>query len=390
MKNRTEKGWRNFGEAVLKYSAALILTSCGGGEDGVRGTGGSEANGSKVVAAKELTVFTWEDYLAPEVIERFEDETGIKINYEIFSDSDELEACLRSEPGVHDVVIVDDVSLSELTELKLLKPLDHTKLPLLGNLNSEFMDKSFDRGNQYSVPYLWGTWVIAYRTDKFENVPRSWSFLWDERVKGRVMMLEESFDPISITLKMLGRSPNSESPEDYKDATAAMIQQIEKLDAVYGGDMEMKERLTKGSIWAAMCYNGDAARVNEDNPDVDFFVPEEGTPLWIDNFAISRDSRRDDAAHQFINFMMRPDNAAGSANYAWFATPNDAAFALLDPELSGDERVFPPEEIRKKCTTLIKPSGQRSELISQTWHATRAAIRSKKDSAKSSQVSDSE
>ena len=360
------------GKVTALIGISLALSGCGG-----------EAENSDVgvneqsvdAGPKTITVYTWEDYLAPEAIERYEDETGVSVNYEIFGDSDELEAKMRSEPGSYDVVIVDDVSLSELVELKLLSPIDHEKLPLLSNLDPSFLDRSFDSGNKYSIPYLWGTWVIAYRTDKFDDIDRSWSFLWDEQVKGRVMMMEESFDPISITLKMLGHSPNSDSPEDYEEATKAMLQQINELDAIYGGDMEVKAQLIEGSVWAAMCYNGDAARVIETNDNIDFFVPEEGTPLWIDNFAIPRDSAQIDEAHRFINFMLRADIGAASANYAWFATPNTASIPLLDPELSGDKRVFPPEEIRQKCETLVKPDGVRAKLISQTWHATRMAIR---------------
>jgi len=184
---RRAKCYRRFAEISLM---TLAFGACERSDEKGVASRGMERDGVKNQSS--LTVYTWEDYIDPEVLRRFEEETEVMVEYVTFEGSDELEAKLRSEPGRHDVVIVDDTTLSKLIELKLLQKIDHSKLPLLSNTSSEFLDQKYDPKNEFSTPFLWGSWVVAYRKDKFPEVNKSWAFLWDEQVKERVLMINDT------------------------------------------------------------------------------------------------------------------------------------------------------------------------------------------------------
>ncbi len=325
--------------------------------------------------AKSVRLYSWDEYFDPEVLEAFTEKTGIAVEYQVYGGSDELQANLQSRPGEYDVVVADDVTVSELIELRLVRQIEMAGIPNFQHVASRYADRSFDPGNQYSVPYVWGTTLVAYRTDIVKDVEPSWSLLWNPSLAGKIMMMEESFDPISVALISQGYSANSESPEEFAEASELLLQQIRDLGAQYGDDIAARAGLVDGSIAAAMCYSGDAAWAADDSEFVSYFIPREGAPLWIDNFVIARDAENAEAARQFINFMSAPENSAANCNYVWCASPLESAKPFLAEDLLGDERIYPPQDVLDRCVILEKPGSKRAMLINQTWRAMEVALR---------------
>jgi spermidine/putrescine transport system substrate-binding protein len=320
-------------------------------------------------APKVLRVYSWSDYFDPEVLKTFEQEAGVSVEYGVFGSTDEMEAKLRSEPGKWDVVVVNDNIIDELAELRLIRKLDHSKLPNMKNLadrRSLSKNTPFDPENELSIPYMWGTTLVAYRKDKIPNPEQSWNLLWDPALQGKVRMIGERFEILSIPQILLGQSINSSDPQLIRAATDKLIEQIEN-DVRIGDDADVREGLDAGDVWAAMCYSGDAAMVVEKNENVDFFIPKEGAPLWIDCFAVVRDSSAMDLAHDFVNFMLDAEIAAKSSNYTWHDNLNHASRPHIDEELLSNPHIIPPAEVMDKCSWFTKLDAKREQLLNEAW-----------------------
>ena len=337
-----------------------------------------ELPGENREAEKVLNLYSWSEYFDLDVLEAFREETGIRVNYVTFGSTDEMEAKLKSEPGKWDVIVADDSILDQMWELKLIRELDHSLLPNLKNIDESYRVVPFDPGNKLAAPYMWGTTLVAYRKDKISDPGDSWALLWDERYKGKIMMIGERFEVLSIPLILLGHELNSSDPEHLSVATDMLLKQIDELDVRIGTDAEVREGLDDGSVWAAMCYSGDAAMVADDNENVGFFIPTEGAPLWVDSFSIVRDTNMPKEAHQFVNFMLEAKNAAANTNFTCYASPNKAARQFIDKELLENPSINPPSEVLSNCDFFTKLSAEREQRLNSAWLKVQTRLREKR------------
>lgn len=321
--------------------------------------------------AKTLVLLGMGEYFDLGLLEQFKRETGITIEYQEYSEADEVEPRLRSQPGSADLIIIDSFNLEKLRELRLLCPLDKSLLPNFKNLDPSYLNLGCDLGNEVSVPYHWGTTLIAYRKDQLPNPVHSWRLLWDPALKGKVMMLNDSFEPMGVAMILKGLSTESAAPVTYELAAQMLMDQIDDMGARYGVDDEVKDALAQGTVAAAMCYSGDAAAAAAAEPNVDFFIPEEGAMMWVDCMAITRDSRWPGEAHQFLNFFMRPEIAAANANAIQYASANAAANELIDDDLKNDPRIYPTEEVKKKLRLVPQLDAERDALVNRYWYQVR-------------------
>ena len=348
---------------------ALILFGCNKNSQKSTNTDESVSNVVKMLC--------WSEYFDPDAIEKFTTETGIEVEYITYDDPDEVEARLASEPGRFDVVVTDDLAINILANLRLLQPLDKSLLPNIGNVSSEYLGRKFDAENNYSVPYLWGTTLIAYRSDKIESPEKSWKSLWDKKYKGKVMVLGDRTEGLGIGMISQGYPINSADPKHIQFASEIIVEGINNNDVRLGSDAEIREGLLAGEVWIASCYSGDAAMIAEENEDIAFFIPNEGAPLWMDNFSVASDATNVNGAYAFIDYMLRKDSAAMNANFTWYGTTNSAAVSLLDEELLADETINPPEKIRSLCQFYYVPDANRDLLLNEAWSKVVNALRSK-------------
>lgn len=352
--------------AFTKVPIALILTIFGlvGCQD-PEATVSNESLSAEPTPGKEVVIFTWEEYFDPEVISQFEEETGVQVRFEYFDSLGELSGRLQSQPDAFDVVVVDDVTLFELVDVKMVQELDRSLVPNLGNFEERYLDQQFDPGNRYSVPYLWGTTLVAVRSDKIPDPEPSWNLLWDPKYKGRVALMDEKDDLYASALLSLGLPMDTEDPEHLEAATRRLEDQISKVQPDFLALEDIKDRLLAGEYDVACIYSGDAAIIAEEDDRISYFIPKEGAPLWMDNFAIAKEARNLEEAHAFIDFLSRGDIAAQNANYLWYATPNKAAKPLLSEELVDDKSVNPPPKVMDRCALHARPSLARIEIMNR-------------------------
>lgn len=335
---------RNIRRGILAGAVFLFFAACER-EDREKAAGLPDLS-----ATKSLVVLTWPDtYIASEVIDAYQRKTGTKIRFETFENLEEMQGKLASNPSAYDIVTADDESLVELIETRLLLPLDRTKLPNFSNLDDRFTNLPFDPGNRYSVPYLWGLNVVAYRNDKVESPEPSWNLLWDPELKNKVVMPPFGSDLYSAGLLSLGYSINSGNLRELEDCTEKLIAQAEEMEVAYRDLFSALDLLEKGDAWAGLMYSGDAARLAKSNPNISCFVPREGSPLWMDSLAISRDTKNAGEAHSLVNFLLEAKNAAANANFFYGGNPNAAAQKYLAPALLANEIANPPKPVLERC-----------------------------------------
>lgn len=359
--------------------AACLLgaASCSPSDDtmlpeiGVRTSGEAMHDSPDSMAGSQepqVTLLTWREYVDPDVISDFSAKTGIKVIYEYFADSDETEAMVREEPGAYDLVIFDHENVELFQKLQLLHPLDHSKLPNFSNLAEQHTDQAFDPGNQYSVPYLWGTTLIAYRKDKISNPEESWAVLWDPAHKGHVAMLDERSETIIAALLKNGFSVNDRTSTALSRAEADLLSQVRDLEVRFiEGVPSSLRRAFDSDIWATMAYNGDAIALAEEDPNIGYFVPKEGCALWSDLMVITRDSRHIDEAHAFIDHILTAEAAAKNAEAMAYATPNEAALQLLAPEFLANPGIFPPPDVLSRAEISSSTTLNRERPFNDIW-----------------------
>ncbi|HZS52470.1 MAG TPA: spermidine/putrescine ABC transporter substrate-binding protein [Bryobacterales bacterium] len=319
----------------------------------------------------EVNVYCWSDYVAPDTVASFERETRLRVNYETFESQEEMLAKILAGGAGWDVVFPGNTFIGPMVRRGLIEPIDHQRLPNLSNLNPRFTDPPWDRGIQHSVPYMWGLTGIVYNRRLIGRTLSRWSDLWDPPLKGKITMLDDPAEVLGACLKKLGYSLNSVNEKELQAAKAEAIRQKPLLRAFINA--EVKPQLIAGDVWAAQLWNGDAYQAIAENKDLEYCLPEEGFALYTDSAAILTQSKHQDAAYQWINYLLRPDVAAGIARATMFPTPNARALGLLDAAVRQNPDLYPPPERLQKAEWFaeIAPEGQR--LRDRIWTEIKAA-----------------
>jgi len=297
--------------------------------------------------ADTLTIYNWGDYIDPELIAEFEAETGLKIIYQTFDSNEAMMTKISQGGTTFDISIPSEYAISKMKEEGLLLPIDHAKIPNLTNIDPRFMDLSFDPGNEYSIPYFWGTVGIIYNTELLEGRTfESWNDLWSEDLRNQILLVDGAREVIGFGLNSLNYSLNDTNEEHLQEAKRKLGTLTPNIKAIVGDEIKMLlagEEAAVGVVWS-----GDASEIMDQNENLDYVIPEEGSNLWFDNMVIPKSARNVEGAHKFINFMLDPEIAARNAEYVGYSTPNAGALELLPEEISQDERFYPDEELTSK------------------------------------------
>ena len=336
---------------MIKKIFALLLIGCMA--FGVTGCGSSGGKSDKVVY-----VYSWGDYLDPEVLKVFEKETGIHVVLDEF-DTNESMYPRVAEGAVHyDVICPSDYMIQKMIHNNLLQPLDFEKLPNAKKyIGADFFKQaeSFDPGNKY-----------AYDKTKVDDPVDSWSILWNEKYKGQILMQDSARDAMMIPLKLMGRSMN-ETNKDVLAEAQAMLKAQKPLVQAYVVD-EVKEKLINSEAAMGVVFSGEAPIILKENPNMEFVVPREGTNLWIDGWVITKDAKNVDNALKFIDFMCRPEIAVMNFNHLGYSTPNIGVQELVeDEELKNSPIAFPPADIYKGQETYQYLGNQMDEYYNNLW-----------------------
>jgi spermidine/putrescine transport system substrate-binding protein len=287
------------------------------------------------------------------------------VSLDTFDDEEAMLSVVQSDPSKYDVIVASDSLIGEMSDLRLLAKLDLENVPNLANIDPEFLDQPWDPGNQYSVPYTWGSTGIVYNTKYIDSPDESWALLQDPNLAGRVALLNDDTVVIGMTLKYLGYSLNSADPDQLAQAVE-IVRNQRALLAGFLDPITIQEQMLSGKLWAAQAYNGDAATIMGEDEDMAFFVPVEGSDVWVDNLAIPRDAKNKRAAEAFLNYVLRPDVQADISNYTEYATPNKAALeqGLIGQELLASAVSYPPRDLLEPW---VQFTADQTALWNKAW-----------------------
>lgn len=302
----------------------------------------------------EINVFNWGENIsdgtggAMDVIAEFEDKYNIKVNYTTYETNEELYSILSSSNSSYDIVIPSDYMIEKLISEDLLSEINFDNIPNYKNIGETYKNLSFDPTNRYSVPYTWGIVALCYNTTMTEGVEiKGFSDLWNEKLKGEILMIDNSRDAMAIAMQLSGISPQKFTKADV-DVAAEKLSQQKPLLKKYVMDMVFTEM--EGSQAAiAPYYAGDVYTMLQNNSDLDYCIPEEGSNFFVDSMCIPKSTQNKEGAELFINFMLEAEVGAANAEYIGYSTPNTAAYELLPEEIKSSELVYPSAEYLKKC-----------------------------------------
>ncbi|MEG0741293.1 MAG: spermidine/putrescine ABC transporter substrate-binding protein [Clostridia bacterium] len=296
-----------------------------------------------------VTVYNWEEYISPEAIKLFEQETGIAVNMTYFTTNEDMMVQVRNSPSSFDVVIPSDYCTERLAAEGLLDEIDFANVPNYANIDPELKGLYYDVDNKYTVPYMWGTVGICYNKTMVTEPITSWSVLFDEKYTNNVFMLDSIRDSMGVALKYLGYSMNTRDPLEINAAKELLMQQKKAgIVKAYQVD-ETKDKMVAGEAALALMWNGDAMYAISLSSDLDYVIPSEGSNIWVDTMVIPKGAKNKANAEAFINFMARPDIAQMNFNEIWYSTPNVEAVKLIGDEYISNHVINPSQETRDHC-----------------------------------------
>ncbi|NLV75443.1 MAG: spermidine/putrescine ABC transporter substrate-binding protein [Tissierellia bacterium] len=317
------KNIRNIGIMVFILIIGLIFTGC---ED----------------KKPTINVYNWGDYIDPSVIKDFEKEFNVKVNYNTFATNEDMYVSIKKGGTSYDVAFPSDYMIERMINEGMLEKINKENIPNLKYIEDRFLDLEFDPNNDYSVPYMWGTFGIIYNKNMVSEKVDSWDILWDEKYKDQILMLDSQRDSIAVALKKLGYSMNSRNIDELEEAKEELIKQ-KPLVYAYVGD-EVKDMMVGEEAALAGVWSGDAVAMIRENDNLEYVIPKEGSNLWFDNMVIPKTSKNKELAEQFINFMNRPEIAARNTDYIGYSTPNYKAMELLPEDIINSKVAYPTDE----------------------------------------------
>lgn len=327
------------------------------------------AQESSLVNSKKVVVYNWGEYLDPEILTMFEEETGIDVVYEEFETNEILYPKISSGAIAYDVICPSDYMIQRMIKNDLLAEINFDNIPNIKNIGKEYMDQSrqFDPENKYSVPYCWGTVGILYNKTMVDEPVTSWSILWDEKYKDNILMQDSVRDAFGVTLKYLGYSLNSTDLDELTKARDLLIKQKPLVQA-YVID-QVRDKMIGNEAAIGVIYSGEAIYTQKENPDLEYVVPEEGSNIWIDSWVIPKNAENKENGEKFINFLCRPDIALKNFEYITYSTPNTEARKMIEDEsIRNSEIAFPDLSKYDNLETFQYLGTEADQTYGELWN----------------------
>lgn len=317
---------------------------------------------------EQVIIYNWGEYIDPEVLDIFEEETGIQVIYEEFETNEIMYPKIQSGAIAYDLVCPSDYMIQKMIQNDLLQPLNFDNIPNAKNIGQVYYEKSrqFDPDNQYSIPYCWGTVGILYNTKMVEEPIDSWTVLWDTQYKDNILMQDSVRDAFAVALKTLGYSLNSTSIHELTQAKDLLVQQKPLVQA-YVID-QVRDKMIGNEAAIGVIYSGEAIYTQTENPDLAYVVPKEGSNMWIDSWVMPKNAPNKENAEKFLDFLCRPEIALMNFEYITYSTPNEKARELIeDPAIRNSEIAFPGDSILSRCETFTYLGEDADEVYNQLW-----------------------
>jgi putrescine transport system substrate-binding protein len=338
---------------------------------------------SASAADRVVNVYNWSDYIDDSILADFTKETGIKVVYDVYDSNETLEAKLLAGGTNYDVVVPTASFLQRQIAAGVYQKLDKSKIPNLSNMWTEITDRAqkYDPGNEYAVDYMWGTTGLGYNIDKMKAIlgtdeRPSWDILFKPEMAAKfkdcgIYMLDSPSDVLPSVLAYLGLDPDSRDPGDLKkaqDLLTSIRPYIRKFDS-----SNYISALAQGDICLVLGYSGDVfqarsrAEEAKNGVKIGYSIPSQGAQMWFDMMAIPKDAPHVAEAHEFINYIMKPEVIAKASNFVFYANGNKASQQFVDKEVLDDPVIYPPEDMMKKLFTTTPYDNKIQKTVTRLW-----------------------
>ena len=345
-----------FAMALVLSLTAGLLTGCVRSRDAVGGDTGSNV----------VNVYNWGEYIDESVLDDFEAATGIKVNYQMYDSNETMYSKIAGGGANYDVVIPSDYMVARLIEEDLVAPLNFDNIPNFADIDPALKNPAYDPENLYSVPYMWGLMGVIYNTKAVDEADLgSWDLLWNEKYAGDILMIDNSRDAIGIALKRLGCSYNTTDENQVRQAVDLLVDQWPIVQAYVMDDIFQK--LEGANAYVGTYYYGDYLTMYENNPDLGFYIPEEGTNIYVDAMCILKDAPNKENAEAFINYMCSTQAGLKNCEAIWYSSPLLSVREALDPEIADDPYAYPDADIMAKCESYAGLPQNILDLYDSEW-----------------------
>jgi len=303
---------------------------------------------SSAFAKEVVYVYNWSEYIPEQVLSNFEKETGIKVIYTTYDSNEVMYSKVKVLGGKgYDVIFPSTYYVNRMQKEGLLTPLNKKLLPNFKNMDPSLLNKEYDQGNKFSVPYLWGSTSLAINSDFVDaKKANTYRILWDSKYKGKVILTDDLREVFHIALRILGYSGNETDPEKIKKAYE-LLRKLRPNVRVYNSDSP-KVPFINGEVTLGLTFNGEMYAAAQENPSIKYIYPKEGAIFWVDSMCIPKGSKNVANAHKFINYIMKPEVAKMISEEVGYPSPNKAGVALLDKSVRTNPTIYPPLSIIKQ------------------------------------------
>ncbi len=326
------------------------------------------ACGQSSSSQETVIVYNWGEYIDPEVLNIFEEETGIHVVYDEYETNEIMYPKVASGAQEYDVICPSDYMIEKMAKNDMLRELNMDNIPNAKNIGQQYWDNSeqFDPGNKYSVPYCWGTIGILYNKTMVKEPVDSWNILWDEKYADSILMQDSVRDTFMVGEMILGYDVNTVNKDELEKVRDLLIEQKPLVQA-YVVD-QVRDKMIGNEAALGVIYSGEAIYTQRENPDLEYVIPKEGTNIWIDSWVIPKNAPHPENAEKFINFLCREDIALMNFDYITYSTPNDAAKELIeDEDIKNSEIAFPTLSNYNNLQTFKYIGDEGDELYNEYW-----------------------
>lgn len=316
-----------------------------------------------------IYVYNWGDYIDESILEEFEKETKIKVVYDTYATNEDMYVKIKSGGSAYDVIFPSDYMLTRMIEEGMVQKLDLSKIPNYKHIEGRHLGLEYDPTNEYSLPYYWGTVGILYNTTMVDDPVDSWDILWNPKYEKEILMLDSQRDSIAVALLKLGYSINTLDENELAEA-GELLKEQKPLVLAYVVD-EGQDKMIAGEAALAVVWSGEYPVAHEQNPDLAFAIPQEGTNLWYDVMAVPSNAKNPEGAMAFINFMLDPEISFRNADYTGYPVTNGTTRSMLDPEISQNRSIYPEEEDLVNSEIFVN-LGQTLSVYDRIWTEVKA------------------
>ncbi len=325
-----------------------------------------------------LNVYNWGEYISDgsdglmDVNAEFEKLYGnkVRVNYKTYESNESMYTLLESGAAEYDIVIPSDYMIGKMIKEGMLAKLNFDNIPNYQYIHEKYKNLEYDPNNEYSVPYTWGTVGIFYNKKyvEEEDLAQGWDILWNEKYAGKIYMFDNARDSFAIALKKLGYSMNTTNPDEWKAAYDELAKQKPLVQGYFMD--QVFQKMTNEEGWLAPYYSGDGANMitgEDGNENIGYFVPDQGTNLFVDAMCVLKNSKNKELAEKYINFMCEPDVATANAEYICYSTPHMKALEMISEEVRTNLMFYPKMEVVEQAEVYITLPEDTMKLQKELW-----------------------